>query len=290
VTPVEAILRRAGIDTSGAAVRPAGAGRRNAVWTVDSDRGHLVVRALADPARLDMEVALLARCRAAGVPVPEVLWWGDGEPPAMVQRRLPGERLADVRPSAGLRADVASVLRRVHDVPIAGGYGSLTPDLRGSASRFSQWFTEHAAAEAVRAPLPAPDRALVDVALAELRDAAGFLDDRPSGLAHGDFQPENILVEGDAVTGLVDWEAAKAGPPGLDLGWWDWWGDAFQTPWTTDALLTDYGPCTDGAAVGLMRRLVVARVWLRELVASTSSDDVARASRARRGLVRLRDE
>lgn len=42
--------------------------------------------------------------------------------------------------------------------------------------------------------------------------------DAHSSFVHGDFNPGNILVEGDRVTGIIDWEFAMAGSPMIDTG------------------------------------------------------------------------
>jgi aminoglycoside phosphotransferase (APT) family kinase protein len=271
---------------------PAPAGERNDVWLVDSaSAGPLVVRFLADGRRREMEVALLQRVAASGVPVAEVLWSAADPVPVMVQRHLRGELLADVEPTDALCRSVAEVLRSIHETPIGGGHGNLDPDLRGEDDRLSTWFTARVEVEAgaTRAHLSPPDAALVDDHLARLRGAARLLDAQPSGLAHGDVQPFNVLVEGDRVTGVVDWEAAKAGPPAFDFGWWDWFSAARSTPWPTDLLLVHYDPehRLDRDELAHLRRLVVTRVWLRELLTAASRRDEARADAARRGLAGL---
>jgi aminoglycoside phosphotransferase (APT) family kinase protein len=38
-------------------------------------------------------------------------------------------------------------------------------------------------------------------------------------LVHGDFKPGNVLIDGDRVTAVLDWETAHLGDPHEDLGW-----------------------------------------------------------------------
>jgi homoserine kinase type II len=291
VTPVE-ILRRGGFGGDVTGVRAAGAGRRNDVWLVEIGGTELVVRALASADRLAMEVALLPRCAAAGIPVPEVLWSdGDEGTPAMVQRALPGMRLDDLEgldARSPLASEVARLARAIHAVPVDGGFGSLTSSLTGSAPTLALWFTDPVAAELEAARLSGADHELARAGLDELVAAAPLLDAQPSGLTHGDLQPENILVVGDAVSGILDWEAAKAGPAALDLGWWDWWSEAFEVPWPTEVFI-DPGRPEPGVEPGRVRHLVVLRIWLRELLAATRRRDPARAATARLGLRRRLD-
>ena len=43
--------------------------------------------------------------------------------------------------------------------------------------------------------------------------------DTPIGLYHGDYQPGNILFEGAALSGVIDWEISGIGDVLLDIGW-----------------------------------------------------------------------
>lgn len=60
------------------------------------------------------------------------------------------------------------------------------------------------------------DTGLRAEAIALLADSLRGATIRP-GIVHGDFGPANILVDGTRITGVIDWEAARAlGPPILD--------------------------------------------------------------------------
>lgn len=60
------------------------------------------------------------------------------------------------------------------------------------------------------------------------RLAARVIDSAPLALAdppvlcHGDFGPQNVLFVGTEVTGLLDLEDMRIGPPLLDVAWWTW--------------------------------------------------------------------
>jgi Phosphotransferase enzyme family len=41
-------------------------------------------------------------------------------------------------------------------------------------------------------------------------------------IAHGDFGPQNVLVDGHRITAVVDWEFAHLGQPVEDLAWAEW--------------------------------------------------------------------
>jgi aminoglycoside phosphotransferase (APT) family kinase protein len=61
---------------------------------------------------------------------------------------------------------------------------------------------------------PEPELALV---LAWLREQAPA--NEVTTLVHGDFKPGNLLVEGERVSAVLDWETAHLGDPHEDLGW-----------------------------------------------------------------------
>ncbi|MGI8794568.1 MAG: phosphotransferase [Acidimicrobiales bacterium] len=271
---------------------PAGAGERNEVVIVESDGGPVVVRLLVDDTRLAMETALLAIAAHAGVPVAEVLWSAETPRPVMIQRRLPGRRLGDTAPSEGLCASAADVLRRIHAIPIEEGFGNLQANLQGQTAMLSEWFVDVVAAEveaALASPIAtiAPDDArLLETSVARLANARSLLDRQPTGLAHGDFHAYNLLADGNRITGVLDWEAAKSGPPALDFGWWDWFTDVWGNPWPTDRLLHHYDPDgrLDREELSALRSLVVRRVWTRELISGLRSGDAKRAEAARQAL------
>ncbi len=41
-------------------------------------------------------------------------------------------------------------------------------------------------------------------------------------IVHGDFGPQNVLIEGNEITALLDWEFAHIGQPVEDLAWAEW--------------------------------------------------------------------
>jgi aminoglycoside phosphotransferase (APT) family kinase protein len=52
-----------------------------------------------------------------------------------------------------------------------------------------------------------------------LRCHADLYDSSPRALVHGDYGLNNLLIEGDRVTGILDWEHAHIGNPAYDLGY-----------------------------------------------------------------------
>ena len=54
-------------------------------------------------------------------------------------------------------------------------------------------------------------------ALAPLRDRLAAMPNADR-LLHLDYHPENVLMEGDAISGVIDWTNTLPGPPHVDLG------------------------------------------------------------------------
>jgi aminoglycoside phosphotransferase (APT) family kinase protein len=48
-------------------------------------------------------------------------------------------------------------------------------------------------------------------------------------LAHGDFSPVNVLSDGTALAGLVDFESVRVADPLFDVAWWEW-SVSFSSP------------------------------------------------------------
>lgn len=67
---------------------------------------------------------------------------------------------------------------------------------------------------------------LLGTLLAQLQRIAppsvpGLLGAGPA-VVHGDFGPQNVLIEGDSINALLDWEFAHVGEPVEDLAWAEW--------------------------------------------------------------------
>lgn len=50
----------------------------------------------------------------------------------------------------------------------------------------------------------------------------------PGDAVHGDWHHQNLLVEGDAVTAIIDWEASRPGDARSDLAYLAFWADVFD--------------------------------------------------------------
>jgi aminoglycoside phosphotransferase (APT) family kinase protein len=171
----------------------------------DSARGVVLrVGGDGDQAALRTEVAALVLAAEHGIPAPRLLAAEvvAGQPVVLVEQ-VPGSSAIPVeRPAARLRA-LGRTAAALHAVALAPSPALPRRD-RPIAS------VDFAALRRQGPPRPL-------LAEAEERVAtppAGA----PEGFVHGDLWQGNALWDGDTLTGLVDWDCAGAGPPGVDLG------------------------------------------------------------------------
>ncbi len=145
------------------------------------------------------------------------------------EHQLPAPRLLGVDldgNAAGRPVLLTTVLAGSSRIPAAASPGRLRA-LGAAAARL------HAVAAGPRPGLPLRTRPLEDVDFAAARRASGstrLLDAAeervaqlpvPQGVSvfvHGDLWQGNALWRGQALVGMVDWDAAGVGHPGIDLG------------------------------------------------------------------------
>src|ERR1051326_8600416 len=133
--------------------------------------------------------------------------------------RLPGDNLvrawlgASERERRWLVLQVAQVIRALHEerFPACGAFqaGELAPAPSWRAYLAERFFRR---LERLRL-LPAADPDLLHALEAFWRRHEAALEDRPSVLVHRDLHFGNLLVEERRITGVLDFEAALAGPP-----------------------------------------------------------------------------
>lgn len=275
-------------------------GNSHRVYECTSADGHSSIMRLADPsrARFNTEAAIIDRCGAEGLPVPRVLYSGtvdvaDQAVAVMVQAKADGVTLTQAAAERGLDRSAELVvgagelLARIHAIKTTG-FGPVDGALHGQAEDFDIWFIDGLATKLESARRIAADASdLVDQAAVLLEQHRPLLQTSEATLCHGDFSPNNILANDDGITAVIDWESAKSGPPGLDIGWWDCF---FETPLTpVDALIEGYERITrlDHATLDAVRHLCVLRVMVGHFTWTLSIGDDAGVELARK---RLTDE
>ena len=184
-----------------------------------------------------VEFRVYQALQGTGVPVPEVFWL-EADPqwlerPFFVMARLPGETSPQrlVATGFGGKAEAIAqqkvdVLARIHNLDWrALGLDFLgAPDggERCAECEIARWET------IMRAQALEPQPVL-ELALAWLRAHKPVA--QKIALVHADYRTGNFLVDGDRITGVLDWEMVHLGDPLEDVAWlclrsWRWAGDA----------------------------------------------------------------
>lgn len=162
------------------------------------------------------ELMLNEALHQANIPVARPVRRSDGSlfgshsgKPFAVYERLSGEVLCQKMVTSERAFSVGAALGRVHTAPLG--------DLQVGPSRFDfDGILERLVRvrESGRKDLlPAVER--LEVLVRNLRTERRG--DLPQGLIHGDLFRDNVLIEGDQVIGLLDFESASRGPFVFDL-------------------------------------------------------------------------
>lgn len=233
-----------------ASTAPAPWGSKNRTWFVDlADGRAVVVQEYADPAvawsRIHAAEQLALPLNDHGVPVPKVVAQAlDASPPWAAFERLPGEPgyvaaghdLSDPAFPA-MAADMGRIVRRMSELDPRGlDLPSLWADGDGLAGVAPAWLQ----------PLePLLDQTDVAATRDVIARVSALFHDRPPVVCHGDFGPQNVLVVGERVSGLLDLEDARIGDPLLDAAWWAWLVRAH----TPEAFRRSWDPFLEAAAI-----------------------------------------
>jgi len=203
--------------------------------------GDVFLKVDADQSRLDTEVEAMA---LAPIPTPEILW---RNPPALALAAVPGTALGQLgEPSiASAAAWVAAgaAVRRLHDAPLPPWPGQSLGEITAELDFECEWLVTN---RVLPTDLVTRNREVAEAALRPWTPV----------FIHGDLQVSHVFVDGDEITGVIDWSEAAQGDALYDL--------AILTlghPEHLDDVVTGYGVDVD---------LEVIRAWwsLRSLQAA----------------------
>lgn len=181
-------------------IRPIAAGRTNRNYLVEYQERRYFARIGAEIPQHGISRAAERTCAmlAAGAGIaPEVVYAKDG---ILVTAYVEGETLdLNSARDAGLMAQIAALLRRLHAIPAPADLPVFCPI--AAARRYLTALPQQA--------LPAP-RAQIAARLDSLRQPPARC------LVHGDLIPENFIRTRQGIL-LIDWEYAGSGAPETDL-------------------------------------------------------------------------
>jgi aminoglycoside phosphotransferase (APT) family kinase protein len=164
--------------------------------------GDVFLKIDADQARTDVEVEAMA---LAPVPTPEILW---RKPPVLAVAAVPGRALgrleAPSTASPAAWAATGAAIRALHDTPLPRWPGPSVEELASRLDEECEWLVANEV-------MPAEDvtrhRRLAETALRPWTPV----------FIHGDLHIEHVFVDGDEVTGIIDWSGACQGDALYDL-------------------------------------------------------------------------
>jgi aminoglycoside phosphotransferase len=164
--------------------------------------GDVFLKIDADQGRTDVEVEAMTM---APVPTPEVLW---RKPPVLALAALPGTALGRLgEPSAASPAAWAAAgaaARMLHDAPLPPWPGWSLEEVASHLDGECEWLVANGV-------LPA------DLVTRNRRVAEAALRPWTPVFTHGDLQVAHVFVDGEAITGVVDWSEAGRGDALYDL-------------------------------------------------------------------------
>ena len=155
------------------------------------------------------------------VPVPEILWCDEGDPPEVpplfAMSMIDGESfepLFDIQEGADpvVAQRYSNALRAMallHRLPSAD-LGCAHEPTGDAASEIERWTATLSTVDPQLAP-----------GWTDVRDAlrANLPEPATPSVVHGDFRLGNLLAVGAEVTAIIDWEIWSIGDPRIDAGW-----------------------------------------------------------------------
>ena len=192
-------------------------GVSNSNWLVETTRGRFILTMYErriDTAELPFFLGLLDHLSAAGCPVPRTIHDRDGA----AWRTVDGKAIALIEflpgvspgsPSVGQAHAVGQELARMHAA--AHDFGAHRINRLGPRD------TQEILAECGASALDTIDPALPALLERAPKIVAAWPDSLPTSVIHSDLFPDNVLMLGDTVTGMIDFYFASNGAMAYDL-------------------------------------------------------------------------
>ncbi|MFJ8053170.1 phosphotransferase family protein [Streptomyces luteogriseus] len=167
--------------------------------------GDVFLKVDPDQARLDVEVEAMS---LAPVPTPKVLW---RKPPVLAIAAIPGTTLGRLGgPSTGSPmawAAAGAAIRTLHDAPLPPRPGRAGRSIIALVAELDDECERLVTNGVLPADLVTRNRQVAEAALRPWTPA----------FTHGDLHLEHVFVDGDEVTGIIDWSEAGQGDALYDL-------------------------------------------------------------------------
>ncbi|WP_329005256.1 phosphotransferase [Kribbella sp. NBC_00709] len=164
--------------------------------------GDVFLKIDSDQANIDVEVEAMA---LAPIPTPQILW---RKPPVLAIAAVPGTALgvlgepSPASPAAWAAAGAA--IRALHDAPLPPWPGGNLDDITAHLDGECDWLISSGV---LPKELVTRNREVAEAALRPWTPV----------FIHGDLQITHVFVDGDKVTGVIDWSEASQGDALFDL-------------------------------------------------------------------------
>jgi len=208
--------------------------------------GDVFLKVDSDQTRIDTEVAAMAM---VPVPTPEVLWQ---KPNVLALAALSGTALGRLEEpstaSPAAWAAAGAAVRAIHQAPLPPWPGKTVDELAARLDNECAWLLAN---DVLPRHVVARSRRVAEAALRAWTPT----------FIHGDLQITHVFVDGDTITGIIDWSEAAQGDPLFDLATL-----TLAHEEHLDAVLAGYGTAVDRDLIRgwwAWRSLVVVR-WLSE--------------------------
>jgi aminoglycoside phosphotransferase (APT) family kinase protein len=165
--------------------------------------GDVFLKIDADQTNIDVEVEAMA---LAPVPTPEILW---RKPPVLAIAALPGMALGRLgepsTASSAAWAAAGAAVRTLHDAPLPPWPGRRSRDeIAAHLDGECEWLVTSGV---LPTDLVTRNREIAQTALRPWTPV----------FTHGDLQITHVFVDGDKLTGIIDWSEASQGDAMYDL-------------------------------------------------------------------------
>ncbi|MER7707461.1 phosphotransferase [Kitasatospora sp. NPDC097605] len=164
--------------------------------------GEAFLKVDADQRRTDVEVEAMA---LAPLPTPEILW---RKPPVLALAAVPGTALGRLGEPSGASSEAwaaaGAAVRTLHDAPLPPWTGPRPDELAARLDGECGWLIAN---DVLPADLVTRNRRLAETALRPWTPV----------FTHGDLQASHVFVDGDRITGVIDWSEAARGDALYDL-------------------------------------------------------------------------
>lgn len=169
--------------------------------------------------------------RSTNVPVPKILEIGRFSPQYYyaISERVEGKPL-DRYPLEVLEPlipPLMNILDEIHLRTLSGksGYGGINARGEGEFATWTAYITTEL--DSLLSKLHPDDKGSLAEAIATLPELIPYCSEARCML-HGDFSLDNLISDGQTITGVIDWGNCKYGDWVFDVAWMDFWTPAFE--------------------------------------------------------------